>query len=64
MIHSFLDHTGMVNNVKFHPDGTCLAASGSDNKIKIWDIRSKRLIQHYDAHGDSVTSIAFHPSGS
>jgi WD40 repeat protein len=40
-------------------------ASGSDDKkIKIWDIRSKRLIQHYDAHASSVSSISFHPSGN
>jgi len=30
----------------------------------MWDIRSKRLIQHYDAHDDNVTSISFHPSGN
>lgn len=36
----------MINDVKFHPDGTCVAACGSDKKIKIWDIRSKRLLQH------------------
>ena len=40
-------------------------ASGSvDRKIKVWDIRSKRLIQHYDAHPSSVTGISFHPSGN
>ena len=38
--------------------------SGSqDKKIKIWDVRSKRLIQHYDAHADTVNQIAVHPSG-
>jgi centriolar protein POC1 len=54
----------MVNCVRFHPDGTCIAGCGSDKKIKIWDVRSKRLIQHYDAHADTVTGISFHPSGN
>jgi len=49
--------------VRFHPDGTCVAACSEDNSIKIWDIRSQRLIQHYDAHSKEVTSIAFHPNG-
>jgi centriolar protein POC1 len=31
---------------------------------QLWDIRSKRLIQHYDAHAASVTCISFHPDGN
>ena len=54
----------MVSDVKFHPDGTCLASCGSDRKIKIFDNRSHRLLQHYDAHDDLINSVAFHPNGS
>jgi centriolar protein POC1 len=32
-------------------------------KVKIWDVRSQRLLQHYDAHSDAVSMISFHPSG-
>ena len=53
----------MINSVKFHPDGTCLASACNEKEIKIFDVRSKKLIQHYDAHTDSVNEIAFHPSG-
>lgn len=63
-IHTFTDHTGMVNNVKFHPDGSCMASCGSDGKIKIFDCRSQRLLQHYDAHTDAVNTVGFHKSGS
>jgi centriolar protein POC1 len=64
LIHSFTDHTGMVSDVKFHPDGTCIASCSSDRKIKIFDNRSHRLLQHYDAHDDLINSVAFHPKGT
>jgi len=54
----------MVSDVKFHPDGTCIASCGSDRKIKIFDNRSHRLLQHYDAHDDLINSVAFHPHGT
>lgn len=63
-IHMFTDHTGMVNDVKFHPDSTCLASCGTDKKIKIFDCRSQRLLQHYDAHDDAVNSLAFNSAGT
>lgn len=63
LVHTFNDHTGMVQNVAFHPDGTCLASCGTDKKIKIFDSRSQRLLQHYDAHAKEVNSVAFHSSG-
>jgi centriolar protein POC1 len=41
-----------------------LASCGTDKKIKIFDCRSQRLLQHYDAHDDSVNSIAFNNAGT
>lgn len=52
-----------MNSVRFHPDGTCVASGSSDKTVKIWDIRSQRLIQHYDAHSAEVNEIDFHPNG-
>eukprot|EP00343_Euplotes_focardii_P003737 CAMPEP_0205809550 /NCGR_PEP_ID=MMETSP0205-20121125/13823_1 /ASSEMBLY_ACC=CAM_ASM_000278 /TAXON_ID=36767 /ORGANISM="Euplotes focardii, Strain TN1" /LENGTH=283 /DNA_ID=CAMNT_0053086979 /DNA_START=153 /DNA_END=1001 /DNA_ORIENTATION=+ len=54
----------MINSVRFHPDGSCIASGATDKTIKIWDARSQRLLQHYDAHSKSVNSINFHPSGN
>lgn len=31
----------------FHPSGTCIAAAGMDNTVKLWDVRTHRLLQHY-----------------
>ena len=36
-----------VNHVDFHPSGTCIAAAGTDNTVKVWDVRMNRLLQHY-----------------
>lgn len=54
LINTFSDHQGTVNSVRFHPDGTCVASASSDRSIKIFDLRSNRLLQHYDAHQESV----------
>ncbi len=63
LIQTFADHEQGINTVKFHPDGTCVASGSADNSIKIWDIRSNRLLQHYDAHTAQVNAVNFHPSG-
>ena len=41
-----------------------MAAAGGDGAIRVWDLRSSRLIQYYDAHAGGVTDLAFHPSGN
>jgi len=52
-----------VHSVKYHPDGTCIVSGSADKSIKLWDVRSHQLIQHYPAHLDAVTSISLHPNG-
>ena len=47
----FFDHSGTVNSCKFNSDGTCLASCSNDRTIKLYDLRCRKLIQHYDAHG-------------
>ena len=38
-IRTYDDHTSSVSSVAWHPDGTCVASVGTDNTIKLWDIR-------------------------
>ena len=36
-----------MNHVAFHPSGTCIAAASTDSTVKVWDIRTNKLLQHY-----------------
>lgn len=36
-----------VNQVEFHPNGTCIAAASTDSVVKVWDVRMNKLLQHY-----------------
>lgn len=44
-----------ANHVDFHPSGTCIAAASTDNSVKVWDIRSHKMLQHYQ--GKEVFSL-------
>ena len=70
---SYHDHAASVNEVEFHPTGTCLASASTDNTIRLYDIRSDTLIQLFpnaggrfkSSHGTGgVGSISFHHSGN
>ena len=63
VVTTYIDHLQPVNAVRWSPDGTCVASCSNDKKIKIFDIRSGRIIQHYDAHSAPITSLSYHPSG-
>jgi hypothetical protein len=56
-------HVGLQNtSVSFHPDGNYLAVGSENRHIKIWDMRSQKLVQDY-LLPSAVTSLDFHPSG-
>jgi centriolar protein POC1 len=48
----------------FHPTGQpFIATAMTHNVVKVYDLKTYKLHQHYDCHKGSVNSVAFHPSG-
>ncbi|RMF02990.1 MAG: hypothetical protein D6768_06945, partial [Chloroflexi bacterium] len=58
-------HKNDVRDLAFSPDNTILASAGSDQRIRLWDTATGRLIgQPLLGHNSPVNSIAFSPDGS
>ena len=66
LVHDFKsgEHKGAVNCVRFHPDNSCLATACFDGKVRLFDVRSKQLVQSYKEHDRPATCLSFHPSGN
>lgn len=49
----------MISSVAFHPSGTIVASASIDKSIKLFDIRTHKLIQHYgNAHSATPAGTA------
>lgn len=42
----------------------CVAASFNDGFVRLWDVRTYRLLQLYQPSGSNIQNMVFHPSGS
>ncbi|KAM7397179.1 hypothetical protein PAMP_020172 [Pampus punctatissimus] len=62
-VHQTL-HQLSATFVGFNSSGTCIACSGADSTLKIWDLRTNKLIQHYQVHSAGINSFSFHPSNN
>ncbi|KAG8238122.1 hypothetical protein J437_LFUL012733 [Ladona fulva] len=66
-IHIYMESKGTPKKVAFHPSGTCIAvalAQGKGGAVKIYDIRSHKLLQYYACHEQGHTNdVSFHPNG-
>lgn len=56
-------HQGQVWGMAYSADGTRLATSGSDRKIRIWDTVSYENLLTLQAQEADLTSIVFSPNG-
>ncbi|MHA2252650.1 MAG: WD40 domain-containing protein, partial [Candidatus Kariarchaeaceae archaeon] len=60
-----IGHEGIVTSVKFSPNETILASSGSDQTIRLWNVRTGvELTTPHTRHNDSEGRIAFSPDGN
>lgn len=56
---------GVINDLVYNPEGTLLAStSEGDPTVKIWDIKTGKIIGSLDEHNEEVTAIAFSTNGS
>jgi WD40 repeat protein len=59
----FIGHTGRVDAVALHPDGTLLASGGEDKTIRIWDLQAPEQVKLVlRGHEGSIRSLAFSPT--
>lgn len=52
-----------VLSLSLSRDGKLLASGGRDNKVKIWDAESGKLLKSFDGHQDDVLCVALSPDG-
>lgn len=50
-------------DVKFSPDGSWLAAGGSDNAIRIFDVSTGKEVRKIEQHANWVMAVAWSPDG-
>jgi WD40 repeat protein/serine/threonine protein kinase len=63
LANSVSRHPGLLNRLRFSPDGKRLAAGSVDGEILFWDPQAGRARNRYQAHRDAVTALAFSPDG-
>jgi len=57
-------HEGLVLGVAFSPDGTRLATSSTDATVKIWDIKTSKLLLILTGHDVGIRDVAYNPDGT
>lgn len=50
-------------SISFHPDGNYIAVGTGSKHLKIWDMRSQKLVQDYQLPTE-INAVDFHPSGA
>jgi WD40 repeat protein len=55
--------TSEIRGLSFSPDGKKIASAGKGKSVRIWDIRTGKLISKFYAHQDDIVRVNFHPDG-
>lgn len=49
--------------VKFSPDGKLVVASDFFGMIRLWNVRTSRMVVEWKAHQDAIFGVVFTPNG-
>ncbi|QDT90427.1 hypothetical protein [Gimesia algae] len=61
--HLVAAHQGYVRGVTISPDGTLVATGGNDCLVKLWSVKTAKLVRTLEGHEYQVYNVKFHPSG-
>ncbi|MCB0211673.1 MAG: hypothetical protein KDJ52_20210 [Anaerolineae bacterium] len=59
---TLMEHTKVVRDAAWRPDGRYLASGGDDNTIIIWDTDPFKPVRKLTGHSDWVRKIVWHPT--
>jgi WD40 repeat protein len=62
-LHLLRGHTNAVRAVAYAPDEAILASTGYDHTLRLWDVRSGRLLDTLPTNGTTALSVAFDQCG-
>ena len=54
---------GLGYTLAFSPDGRLLATAGDDPLVRIWDVRTGRLVREFEQNVGGVLGLEFSPDG-
>jgi WD40 repeat protein/uncharacterized caspase-like protein len=59
-----MSHSGVLTTASFSPDGARILTVSHDDSVKLWDIKTGRLIRTFGVHATGgATGAAFSPNG-
>lgn len=56
-------HKGPVRSIAFSPDGSKIVSGGDDKAVKMWDVKSGKLLWDGEEHVFRIVAVAFNKEG-
>ncbi len=62
-LDAFLESPVSLWAAVYSPDGNTLATAGSDGRVDLWDVKTRKLLASLKGHQDSVLAVAYSADG-